>query len=32
MDYPKPSVDLAKIRRDYHTAAAETNGRKKRKS
>ena len=32
MEYPKPSVDLAKIRRDYHTAVAEANGKKKRKS
>jgi PPK2 family polyphosphate:nucleotide phosphotransferase len=32
MEYPKPGVDLAKIRRDYHTAVAEANGKKKRKS
>ncbi len=31
MKYPKPQADLAKIRRDYHTAVAEANGKKKRK-
>jgi PPK2 family polyphosphate:nucleotide phosphotransferase len=31
MKYPKPSVDLAKIRRDYHTAVAEADGKKKSK-
>jgi PPK2 family polyphosphate:nucleotide phosphotransferase len=31
MTYPKPSVDLAKIRRDYHAAAAEADGKKKHK-
>ena len=31
MKYPKPSVDLAKIRREYHAAAvAEANGKKKK--
>ncbi len=32
MKYPEPSVDLAKIRRDYHTAVAEADGKKKRKN
>ena len=32
MKYPKPQVDLAKIRRDYHAAVAEADGRRKRKS
>jgi PPK2 family polyphosphate:nucleotide phosphotransferase len=32
MEYPKPGVDLAKIRRDYHTAVAEADGKNKRKS
>lgn len=32
MKYPKPHVDLAKIRRDYHAAIAEENGKKKRKN
>jgi PPK2 family polyphosphate:nucleotide phosphotransferase len=32
MKYPEPSVDLAKIRRDYHTAAAEADGKKKRET
>jgi PPK2 family polyphosphate:nucleotide phosphotransferase len=32
MEYRKPGVDLAKIRRDYHTAVAEADGKKKRKS
>jgi len=30
MEYPKPIVDLAKIRRDYHAAVAEANGKKKK--
>lgn len=32
MKYPKPQVDLAKIRRDYHAAVAEASGRRKRRS
>ncbi|MDR3408004.1 MAG: polyphosphate kinase 2 family protein [Methylovirgula sp.] len=32
MTYPKPQVDLAKIRRDYHAAVAEASGRRKRRS
>ncbi|HEY0147273.1 MAG TPA: PPK2 family polyphosphate kinase, partial [Methylovirgula sp.] len=32
MKYPEPSVDRAKIRRDYHTAVAEADGKKKRKN
>jgi len=31
MKYPKPGVDLAKIRRQYHAAVAEANGGKKKK-
>ncbi|MEW6436643.1 MAG: polyphosphate kinase 2 family protein [Pseudomonadota bacterium] len=30
MQYPKPAVDLAKIRRDYHAAVAAANGKKKK--
>ena len=32
MKYPKPHVDLAKIRRDYHAAVAAANGKDKSKS
>ena len=32
MKYPKPHVDLAKIRRDYHAAVAATVAKQKRKS
>jgi PPK2 family polyphosphate:nucleotide phosphotransferase len=32
MQYPKPHVDLAKIRRDYHAAVAAANGKDKRKT
>ncbi|QAY96878.1 polyphosphate kinase 2 [Methylovirgula ligni] len=31
MKYPKPHVDLDKIRHDYHAAVAEADGKKKRK-
>ncbi len=31
MKYPKPHIDLAKIRHDYHAAVAEADGKKKRK-
>ncbi|MGP8231645.1 MAG: polyphosphate kinase 2 family protein [Methylovirgula sp.] len=32
MKYPKPHVDLAEIRRDYHAAVAKADGERKRKS
>jgi PPK2 family polyphosphate:nucleotide phosphotransferase len=32
MKYPKPHVDLAKIRHDYHAAVAQADGKKKRKN